>query len=91
MSLRKPPSQQASFRGSATALMCQVAMAWVARSETGPAKLVLEQGHVALLDRVLTTAQEISIELRRGAAVVKVSWPLAAAADCVVWLRELLR
>ena len=39
----------------------------------------------------VTTAQEISIELRRGATVVKVSWPLAAAADCVVWLRELLR
>jgi len=39
----------------------------------------------------LTTAQEISIELRRGATVVKVSWPVAAATDCVVWLRELLR
>ena len=35
--------------------------------------------------------QDIAIELRRGATVVKVSWPLAAAADCAVWLRELLR
>jgi transposase len=39
----------------------------------------------------VTTAQQITIELRRGATVVKVSWPLAAASDCAVWLRELLR
>jgi transposase len=39
----------------------------------------------------LATAQEITIELRRGATVVKVGWPLAAAADCAIWLRELLR
>jgi hypothetical protein len=39
----------------------------------------------------LATAQEITIELRRGATVVKVGWPLAAAADCAAWLRELLR
>ncbi|MEO6103695.1 MAG: transposase [Pseudoxanthomonas sp.] len=37
------------------------------------------------------TAQEITIELRRGAMVVKVGWPVAAAADCAAWLRELLR
>jgi len=36
-------------------------------------------------------AREIRIELRRGATVVKVDWPLAAAADCAAWLRELLR
>jgi transposase len=34
---------------------------------------------------------EIMIELRRGATVVKVSWPLAAAASCAAWLGELLR
>jgi transposase-like protein len=37
------------------------------------------------------TAQAITIELRRGATVVKVGWPLAAMTDCAVWLRELLR
>lgn len=36
-------------------------------------------------------APEIVIELRRGATVVKVSWPLAAAADCATWLGEFLR
>jgi len=39
----------------------------------------------------VAATQDIAIELRRGATVVKVSWPLAAAADCAVWLRELLR
>lgn len=38
-----------------------------------------------------TTSQAITIELRRGATVVKVDWPLAAAAACAGWLRELLR
>jgi transposase len=37
------------------------------------------------------TAPEIMIELRRGSTVVKVSWPVAAAAGCAAWLRELLR
>ena len=39
----------------------------------------------------VTTTQEITIELRRGATIVKVGWPLVAAADCAAWLRELLR
>lgn len=37
------------------------------------------------------SSQEIVIELRRGPTVVKVSWPLAAAAGCAAWLGELLR
>lgn len=39
----------------------------------------------------MVTAQEIVIELRRGPTVVKVNWPLAAAAGCAAWLGELLR
>jgi transposase len=46
---------------------------------------------VQLEPRAVATTQEISIELRRSATVVKVGWPLAAAADCAAWLRELLR
>jgi transposase-like protein len=37
------------------------------------------------------SSQEIVIELRRGATLVKVSWPVEAAATCSVWLRALLR
>jgi transposase-like protein len=36
-------------------------------------------------------APEIMIELRRGATVVKVSWPMAEVASCAAWLGELLR
>jgi len=36
-------------------------------------------------------AGEIRIELRRGATTVTVAWPMAAAAECAHWMRELLR
>src|SRR6218665_1350746 len=34
-------------------------------------------------------APDIQIELRRGATSVSVTWPLAAAEQCAVWMREL--
>ncbi len=34
---------------------------------------------------------DIQIELRRGAAALKITWPIAAAAECAAWMRELLR
>ena len=36
-------------------------------------------------------AEELIIELRRGALAVKATWPVTAAADCAIWMRELLR
>jgi transposase len=36
-------------------------------------------------------ASEIRVELRRGATTVTVNWPADAAAECAVWMRELLR
>ncbi len=33
---------------------------------------------------------DIQIEVRRGATAVKIIWPVAAAADCAAWMRELL-
>jgi transposase-like protein len=38
-----------------------------------------------------TGVQDITIELRRGATVVKIAWPMVAAADCAAWLRDWLR
>ena len=35
--------------------------------------------------------RELRIELRRGAIVVTVNWPMSATAECAGWLRELLR
>jgi transposase len=50
------------------------------------------QGFVPLtLAAPVSEAQRIELELHRGALSVKVSWPLASAAACAVWLRELLR
>jgi hypothetical protein len=40
---------------------------------------------------VVASTQEIVIELRRGATLVKVNWPVSAAAACATWLGELLR
>ena len=37
------------------------------------------------------TSADIQIELRRGATAVKITWPIAVAADCAAWMRELLR
>jgi len=34
---------------------------------------------------------DIRIELRRGATVVNVTWPMTASAQCAGWLRELLK
>lgn len=34
---------------------------------------------------------DIQIELRRGATAMKISWPIAAAAECAAWMREWLR
>jgi transposase len=80
---------------------------WVVAAERTPALDPPETTRSAVLSRAVSTstafvpvelqrspvvtAQEIVIELRRGATVVKVSWPLAAAAACGAWLGELLR
>jgi transposase-like protein len=46
---------------------------------------------IALERSPVVTPPSITIELRRGAMVAKVEWPLAAATECSAWLRELLR
>ena len=38
-----------------------------------------------------TAANDIAIELRRGAFTLKVTWPMAGAASCAAWVREVLR
>ena len=39
----------------------------------------------------VASSQEIVIELRRGAMLVKLTWPVAAANACGAWLRDLLQ
>jgi len=76
---------------------------WVVTDEQGvkPIETVASPAPAAVESRAfipiqverpaVNTMQEITVELRRGAMVVKVGWPLAAASDCAAWLRELLR
>ena len=40
---------------------------------------------------VASAPADIRIELKRGHSTVSVTWPCSAAAECAVWLRELLR
>lgn len=40
---------------------------------------------------VAPVAEDIRIELRRGALAVNVTWPLTSSAQCAGWLRELLK
>jgi transposase len=35
--------------------------------------------------------RNVEIELRRGAVLMKITWPTSAAADLAAWTRELLR
>ena len=35
--------------------------------------------------------RELQIELRRGAIVATLSWPMSASAECAAWMREQLR
>jgi hypothetical protein len=52
-----------------------------------------KRGHTGCRDfsKAATQAQELVVELRQGTLMVKVSWPITAASECAVSMRELLR
>ena len=66
---------------------------------TVPAETTRSQQFVPLSLPAAATAKaeaganegDIRVEVRRANLQVSVSWPRSAAADCAVWLRELLR
>ena len=63
-------------------------------SPSGFVALSLPQGKGQLPQRDDETAkpeQDIRIELRRGATVINIAWPVAQAGECAAWMRELLR
>lgn len=43
------------------------------------------------VSRGVESPQFIEVDLQRGAVAVRVRWPLASAASCGAWLREMLR
>ena len=63
------------------------------RTSVSPATSVTAEGFVPVVVSDAPAgakAEEIHIELRRGATALAVRWPVSAAAQCAVWLRELL-
>ena len=85
----------------ANGVNANLARRWVVAAEqgaTGGGRLLADMSGVAhtpaFVPVDLPCAQptpDIRIELRRGATAISVSWPSAEAAQCAVWMRELLR
>ena len=46
---------------------------------------------IALASEPAPEAVDIRIELHRGPLRVNVTWPVASAAHCAAWMRELLK
>ncbi len=46
---------------------------------------------VALAGEPAPEPSDIRLELRRGPLLVNVTWPVASAAQCAVWMREVLK
>jgi transposase len=64
--------------------------------EGGQATAAKPSGFVPVAIAAPTTlltanCRDIEVELRRGAVMMKVVWPISAAADFAAWTRELLR
>ena len=70
---------------------------WVREAELPPGKALTEAAPAApafvpvRLPEPVAPVGEIRIDLRRGATTVTVAWPVAAAAECAQWVREVLR
>jgi transposase len=73
---------------------------WVREAELAPVKAA--QGSppaptssaflpVQVREAASPASDEIRLELRRGGTTITVAWPMAAAAECASWMRELLR
>ena len=60
-------------------------------SQFVPVSLSLSPTSSSTLTPTPPASADIQIELRRGATGMKITWPIAAAAECAAWMRELLR
>ena len=61
------------------------------RERVGQAVQRVEQFVAVPMAAVASVPADIRVELKRGHSTVSVTWPCSAAAECAVWLRELLR
>lgn len=60
-------------------------------SEVAAPKSALPPPFVPVTMPSTPALSEIRVELRRGSMTINVTWPVAAAAQCAAWIRELLR
>ena len=61
------------------------------RRQAGAAIAPAPSGFVPLALPGPPATADIRIELQHGATRMAVTWPAAAAAECAVWMRELLK
>lgn len=67
---------------------------WVREAEVPAVKLLAKAAPTFVplrLPEASTPVGEVRIEVRRGTTTITVAWPMAAAAECASWMRELLR
>ena len=65
---------------------------WRRLAHTGPAALADAAFiPIALAAPTAAATRDIRVELRRGATTMTVTWPVASAGECALWMRELLR
>ena len=70
---------------------------WVREAEVPAVKVLAKAAPAAptfvpvRLPGAATPVGDVRIEVRRGATTITVAWPMAAAAECASWMRELLR
>jgi transposase len=70
---------------------------WVRDTEVPPVKALRSTASApptfvpVQLPEPAAPAGDIRLELRRGTTTITVAWPMAAAAECASWMRELLR
>ena len=98
----KQPGVSIAAVALANGLNANMLRKWVADSDAGGEAALCVDGKpitraspafVALaLPAPETTANaDIRVEVRRGATVVSISWPVASSHACAAWLRDLLQ
>lgn len=60
-------------------------------SEVAATKSALPPPFVPVTMPSTPALSEIRVEFRRCSMTINVTWPVAAAAECAAWIRELLR
>ncbi len=93
----KLPGASVAGVGLAHGINANIVHRWI--RELAELETAAPQGFVALTVQSAEPAQtganpghtDIRIELRRGATMVNVAWPVAQASECAAWMRELLR